>query len=170
MLGGYEIGRLVSPNVGSGTSFQGSNVTTESGEKFSGEGSLDPFSGHGPHMGYAAAYSDKLGSSDFPGIIVREEEWARTIQDAARKPASPWSNDLPYKVFVLPNGVGGSWAENNVESFLMVPWAYCIYQQDMDFEGSCKQDVQEFYQKFYRCSDFTQLLDGYGVTYDIAGS
>lgn len=164
---GYETSRIIAPTAGTDNEINLKYCKFSNGEKQSGTATVSRWCGTPPNWGYAEPYSSMLGSSDFPGVIIRDESWISHIQSGARKQNNPWYTGSAYEVYILPNGVAGTWSRNTVESFLMAPWVYCTYQQNKNYNGSCADDVSQFYQKFYRVADFRKYLDGYGTVYTI---
>lgn len=118
-----------------------------------------------------------LGDNNFPALMVRDVSVADAIAssasklDTVNKTIGLWNTGHPYAIYVMPQGISGSWADGTFESFLMAPWAYCMYQVrnasgNIDL-SSCDEYVNTFYQTFYRCSA-SGIVDGqggYGVVY-----
>ena len=102
-----------------------------------------------------------VGSSTYPAVVTRTEEYADLVRASADKDDGTYNVGSEYEVWVLPSGVAGSWADGTLESFLVALWAYCMYQQDGDL-ATCSAYLQEFYETFYRCS-YEDALTGYGV-------
>lgn len=99
------------------------------------------------------------------GFIVRDESMANAVRSSASKSNGAWNTDNDYVVLVMPSGLGGSWADGSVESFLIAPWIYAIYQEGGNLDTACTPDyVEKFYDTFYR-ADYSQLLDEYGTSY-----
>lgn len=103
-----------------------------------------------------------IGDSNYPAIVTRTSELAELVVASANKVNGFYNYGQSYEVWVLPSGIAGSWADGTVESFLVAPWAFCMYQ-----EGSldtCDDYVNDFYKTFYRCGAGS-AVEGYGVTY-----
>ncbi len=137
---------------------------------------------------YQSSYAI-LGESDmFPAILARNSDIAIRIKNSAETPqvisslgdyeqVTPYnyaecllcpyegSSDRflkPYQIWVVPSGIAGSWTDGTVESFLMAPWAYCMYQRGQQL-NECSAYVSSFYSTFFRCDP--TAIEGYGETY-----
>ncbi len=108
-----------------------------------------------------------VGLDNYPGIIVRESSYADRIVASSQKQYGFYNSGKAYRVYTMPSGVAGCWADGNVESFLTAPWAYtwfqCYNSQD---RYSSESYFNNFYSTFYRCS-FSDacnagLVSGYG--------
>lgn len=104
-----------------------------------------------------------VGDGNYPAIVARTTEYAERIVSSANKVRGVYNIGQPYEVWVMPSGLSGSWTDGTVESFLVAPWAYCMYQQNKNLE-SCNGFVTDFYSTFYRC-DAGDLVHNYGTTY-----
>lgn len=113
-----------------------------------------------------------LGDADYPAIIVRTPEIANLIVEGASVFDSPFNpiNDNEgcfldtYEVWVMPSGITGSWVDGTVESFLVAPWACCMYQEGQNL-SSCSSYVNDFYSTFFRCGG--NAVSNYGTTYQV---
>lgn len=104
-----------------------------------------------------------VGDADFPALITRDAAMAKKVKASASRTNGIYNVGQPYEVWVAPSGLSGSWADGTVESFLIAPWAYCMFQLDKDM-GVCSQYVDSFYQSFYRCS-YEDALSDYQTVY-----
>lgn len=104
-----------------------------------------------------------VGDGNYPAIVARTTEYAERIVSSANKVRGVYNIGQPYEVWVMPSGLSGSWTDGTAESFLVAPWAYCMYQQNKNLE-SCNGFVTDFYSTFYRC-DAGDLVQNYGTTY-----
>lgn len=104
-----------------------------------------------------------VGDNNYPAIVTRTTEYAERIVSSANKVRGVYNIGQPYEVWVMPSGLSGSWTDGTVESFLVAPWAYCMYQQNKNLE-SCNGFVNDFYSTFYRCGA-GDLVQNYGTTY-----
>ena len=110
------------------------------------------------------------GDEQYPYLVARDKTIAERIKastgfDEESGIAGAFCFGQQYGVLVIPAGVSGSWADGTFESFLLAPWAYCMYQQ-RDGAGNvslsyCDEFVNVFYQDFYRCGA-GGILDGDG--------
>ncbi len=115
-----------------------------------------------------------VGDSDFPGCITRNETYADRIVYSSEKENGYYNAGQAYRVYVMPSGLAGSWADGTVESFLSAPWAYTWFQCfDTSDRYSCESYFNDFYSTFYRCSfadaQSTGLVSGYGVVKQAGG-
>jgi len=104
-----------------------------------------------------------IGDSVYPAVIVRDTAIARRLVMSANKPDGYYNAIQPYQIFVVPSGLAGSWVDGNVESFLMAPWIYSMFQQGKDLTASSTY-VNEFYNTFYR-TGAAGIVSGYGEVY-----
>lgn len=107
------------------------------------------------------------GDEASPYILVRDKSIAQNVYASATRPADKdaaiigaYDFGQAYGVAVIPSGIGGSWADGTFESFLLAPWAYCMYQPVADLRD-CDGYVESFYAEFYRCGA-GGILDGGG--------
>lgn len=99
-----------------------------------------------------------VGDSSFPGIIVRSQEIAQSVLGSAAKANGLYNVGQPYQVYVVPEGLAGSWADGTIESFLLTGWANGCFAQDMSV---CTQNIAAFYSSFYRCSSPEAAVQNY---------
>lgn len=102
-------------------------------------------------------------SSDFPGVIAKDANIAASIVASAAKENGLYNVGKPYKVWVMPSGIDGSWSLGTPESYLASAWALKTFWDDGDaaeFSDSC---VNTYYQTFYRCKQGkgTSFVDDY---------
>lgn len=95
-----------------------------------------------------------------PVVIARDERIAANVAAYAGVDGSEYNLGYDYTVFVMPEGVSGSWNDGNFESFLVAPWAYSILRGSGTSQAD--QFVNDFYWTFYR-SGASALVSGYGV-------
>jgi hypothetical protein len=93
-----------------------------------------------------------IGDADFPAVISRNEEYARKIRKSAEKDDGFYNVGQDYDVYVLPEGLAGSWADGHVESFLAAPWAYGMFQEGGS-PARAAVYADSFYRTFYRTND-----------------
>ncbi len=115
-----------------------------------------------------------VGDSDFPGCITRNETYADRIVASSQKTNGYYNAGQAYRVYVMPSGLAGSWADGTVESFLSAPWAYTWFQCfDTSDRYSCESYFNDFYSTFYRCSfadaQSDGVVTGYGVVKQAGG-
>ncbi len=92
-----------------------------------------------------------VGDVSYPALITRTEEQAVAITTSASRSNGLYNVGQSYEVWVLPEGLAGSWADGTVESFLAAPWAYCMFQLGQDL-GTASDYVDTFYEVFYRAA------------------
>lgn len=113
-----------------------------------------------------SANYDYVGSESFPACIARNEDIADRVVMSAAKTNGFYNAGRAYRVYVMPSGLAGNWADGTVESYLAAPWANCMFLQGKDL-SACTTYIDQFYSTFYRCSYQdaydTGLLSGYGV-------
>lgn len=91
-----------------------------------------------------------FGTSNYHVMTVRDKSYADRIVNSAAKSNGPYRRSHDYEVWVLPSGLAGSYADGNVESFLIASWAYgMFYGKNISVFES---DVNNFYNAFYRCA------------------
>jgi hypothetical protein len=98
-----------------------------------------------------------IGDPVYPAVITRDANIARRITDSANKVYGYYNvrglADMDrtqlYEAWVVPSGLAGSWVDGNVESFLIAPWAYSMFQMGKDITA-CTTYVNDFYSAFYR--------------------
>lgn len=98
------------------------------------------------------------GDSSFSIVLTRTEEMAQSVVTSANKVNGLYNTGLPYTVRVVPSGFSGSWADGTIESFLLAPWTYCIFQGGGDLETATTY-VNDFYSTFYRCGAANVVQD-----------
>lgn len=103
-----------------------------------------------------------VGDEEFPGIIVRSQEIADAVASSANKVDGLYNVGQSYEIWVVPEGLSGSWADGNVESFLVSLWAYGVFQEGDT--ATCEEWTDDFYALFYRVDDATDgdLIAGWG--------
>ncbi len=142
---------------------------------------------------YQSSYALLGESSRFPAILARDSDIAGRIKSSAETPQVETESDDPhypqrtvtpynyaeclhcpfngtprvflssYQIWVVPSGITGSWTDGTVESFLLAPWTYCMYQRGQQLD-ECSSYVSNFYSTFFRC-DPSSAVEGYGETY-----
>lgn len=116
-----------------------------------------------------------VGDSDFPGCITRNETYADRIVASSQKTNGYYNAGQAYRVYVMPSGLAGSWADGTVESFLSAAWAYTWFQcyDNTSDRYSCESYFNDFYSTFYRCSfadaQSDGIVSGYGVVKQAGG-
>lgn len=103
------------------------------------------------------------GQDRYPSVLARTGELAEKMKASADKVNGYYNIGYPYQIWVVPSGADGTWLTGTAESFLMVPWAYCMWNEGTDL-GSCNSYVNNFYQTFYRC-DGTSCVQDYRSIY-----
>lgn len=103
------------------------------------------------------------GSSSFSTVLTRTEEMAQSVVTSANKTNGLYNTGLPYVVRVVPSGLCGSWADGTIESFLLAPWAYCVFQGGGDLEVATSY-VNDFCSMFYRCGA-DSVIQNYSTAY-----
>lgn len=94
-----------------------------------------------------------VGDADFPGLLVRDEDVANAIVKSASKVNGLYNVGQSYSVRVVPEGIAGSWADGTTESFLLAPWALCVFQSGSI--SDCKDWIDQYYACFYRIDNAT---------------
>ena len=89
-----------------------------------------------------------VGDADFPALLARTGAMADSIAASAAKVNGLYNVGKSYQVYVVPEGIAGSWADGTVESFLLAPWAYGVFQNSDTAQAQAS--VSEFYELFYR--------------------
>ena len=177
---------LRNPSYYSGSSyFEGCGISSVSGISAAG----DLFWCFG-EAGLTRSEYAVVGEAKYPAILVRDSSIAKHIKRSAETPqdtdvhedlegnnitpynaAFAWKKPMysdvclylsSYQIWVVPSGIAGSWTDGTVESFLMAPWAYCMYQQGQNL-SVCSDYVSSFYSTFFRCD--STAIEGYGETY-----
>ncbi|MGN0077171.1 MAG: hypothetical protein ACI36V_00100, partial [Coriobacteriales bacterium] len=107
-----------------------------------------------------------VGDESFPYLLARSETLAKKVTASAGKLNGLYNVGQAYQVAVVPQGLCGSWADGTVESFLLAPWAFCMFQEEGDL-AECSSMVSSFYETFYRCDEGAgaDLVDGYKQVY-----
>lgn len=93
-----------------------------------------------------------VGDASFPYLLARSQELAKKVTASASKVNGLYNVGQPYKVAVVPQGLCGSWADGTVESFLLAPWTFCMFQEEGEL-AECSSMVSSFYETFYRCAE-----------------
>lgn len=108
-----------------------------------------------------------VGDADFPYLLVRSEDYAKKVTASAGKVNGLYNVGQSYQVVVVPQGICGSWADGTVESFLLAPWTFCMFQEEGDL-AECTSMVNSFYETFYRCAEGTgsSLVSDYKQVYE----
>lgn len=99
-----------------------------------------------------------VGDASFPAVLARDSDIAENVCASASKANGLYNVGVPYEVHAVPQGIAGSWADGTVESFLLAPWAYCMFQQDASL-NTCTTYAQNFYSTFYRCDALDAIAD-----------
>lgn len=94
-----------------------------------------------------------VGDDLYPAIVARDSSIAKAIQTSANKTNGLYNIGQKYRIYTMPSGLSGNWADGTVESFLICPWAsVCLTSNSPS--GSDEDDVEEsiqgFYTSFYR--------------------
>ena len=102
-----------------------------------------------------------LGDSNYPYLLVKNSAMAdricasAKIASSASKTVGFYNVGQDYGVAVVPCGVCGSWAEGTFESFMLVPYLWCLYQHrhpDGIITCSYSDDyINSYYKQLYRC-------------------
>lgn len=103
-----------------------------------------------------------VGDEVFPALMVRDKKIAASVVTSAKKENGLYNVGQAYQVFVMPSGLAGSWADGTVESYLLAPWAYDMFQGDGALDA-CTDYLDEFYECFYRASYKDVLKDSHNV-------
>lgn len=115
-----------------------------------------------------------LGDDAYPFLVVRDASMAANIVSSAKK-ADKSSLTVgfhnvgrDYGVVTCPCGVSGNWVDGNIESFLLAPYFWCLYQHKHSSNGlatiTCSYSddfVNRFYSVMYRCGS-EDILDASG--------
>lgn len=106
-----------------------------------------------------------VGNADYPCLIARTDEIAQNIVRSANKANGLYNVGQPYTVRTCPSGLAGSWSLGTVESFLMAPWAFCIFQSGGDLSAA-ETYANDFYGTFYRYgSQASSAIDDFNTAY-----
>ena len=100
-----------------------------------------------------------VGDEVFPALMVRDKDIAASVVNSAKKFNGLYNVGQDYKVYVMPSGPAGSWADGTVESYLLSAWAYDMFQGDGTI-SSCEEYLDEYTQCFYRAS-YEDVLEDY---------
>ena len=103
--------------------------------------------------------------SRYPIMLTRTVEYAEKVLASANNTYGAYNTGSPYEIWVLPSGIDGSWSYGTAESFLASVWSLTVYRGAADFEA-CNSYVSEFYDYFYRVSDYNAALENYQVSYE----
>lgn len=132
--------------------FVGNKETKAALEKARGKGGSTPSSFYSPGSyltSSVSGYGFSIGGKILPTFSV--------VADAER-------DDVLYDIVVNPCGMGGSWAEGSMESFLEAPWIASQYYGEKYSQEQVEEDVREFYKEFYGYelskAELKQILDG----------
>ncbi len=102
-----------------------------------------------------------VGDESYPAIVVSSQQIADNIIASAQASTGFYNVNQPYGVYVVPTGLAGNWLAGTPESYLLVPWAYCVFHQSsgtIDL-STCTSYVDSFYQTFYRAASGSMLSD-----------
>ena len=103
-----------------------------------------------------------VGDESFPGIIVRDEDIAQAVARSAAKANGLYNVGQPYQIYQAPSGIAGNWLDGTVESFLLAPWAYGIFQEHG--YDTARDWVNRFCHDFYRVENgASSCLTGFGA-------
>jgi hypothetical protein len=105
----------------------------------------------------------RLGHTKYPAVLTRDAAIAQNFVNNANDPNGFYNMRQPFQAWVVPSGLAGNWMDGNIESFLIVPWAYCMYQQNKNLSGA-NDYINDFYKTFYRCGA-ANIVTGYGEVY-----
>jgi hypothetical protein len=108
----------------------------------------------------ATTHGLRLGDAGYPAVLARDETIARQFVNSGNKTYGLYNMRQPFQAFVVPSGIAGSWVDGNVESFLISPWAYCMFKQGKDLTAASSY-INDFYSAFYRCGA-AGIVSGYG--------
>ncbi len=105
-----------------------------------------------------------VGDPDFPGVLVRSAGIAQVIASSRDNGNGIYNVGQPYWVRVVPTGMAGSWADGTVESFLVSSWIYDV-ARGYGVSDACRQDVNSFYETFYRVGDASGSISDFDTAY-----
>lgn len=94
-----------------------------------------------------------IGDDSYPALVARDSDIAKTIQTSANKTNGLYNIGQKYRIYIMPTGLSGNWADGTVESFLIRSWAsVCLTTSDPSGsdEDSLNDSIQDFYTSFYR--------------------
>ena len=97
-----------------------------------------------------------VGSGDFPAVVARNSDIASRVARSASKANGLYNVGQPYDIYTVPTGVAGSWLDGAVESYLLAPWAFCMFQGGGDL-STANEWIDGFYQLFYRVEGASSL-------------
>lgn len=104
----------------------------------------------GGGQGTTASEWTDVGDSFMPGVMARTEKIAKKLVASANSSNGFYHTGKSYKVYVVPEGIAGSWARGTVESCLLSAWAQCQIAGKLG-TSDYKSYVSDFYKTFYRC-------------------
>lgn len=105
-----------------------------------------------------------VGDESFPAVIVRTSDIADNIVASASKSNGLYNVGQPYDIYTVPTGMAGSWLDGTVESYLLAPWAYGMFQEG-GATDTASEWIDGFYQLFYRVEGASGLgiVEGLGA-------
>ena len=89
-----------------------------------------------------------VGMSKFPAVLARDTNIATKMRTSANKQNGFYNVGLTYSIYIMPSGLFGSWADGGLESFLLAPYAYCLFQAgDLSIASTY---INNYCSTFYR--------------------
>lgn len=104
-----------------------------------------------------------VGDESFPAVIARTSDIARNVTASASKANGLYNVGQGYDVYTVPTGMAGSWLDGTVESYLLAPWAYGMFQEGGSI-GTAAEWIDGFYRLFYRVEGASSsgIVEGLG--------
>lgn len=102
-----------------------------------------------------------VGDASYPAVLVRSDDYKGFVTRSAAEANGLYNVGKTYSVWTVPSGLAGSWADGTVESYLLAPWAYDMFQRGQSLNDADSY-VSSFYSTFYRCADVNTVLKDYG--------
>lgn len=104
-----------------------------------------------------------VGDEGFPAVMARSSDIASRVVSSASKVNGLYNVGQPYDIYTVPAGVAGSWLDGTVESYLLAPWVFCMFQGGGDL-STANEWIDGFYQLFYRVEGASSLgiVEGLG--------
>ena len=101
-----------------------------------------------------------VGTTAFPAVIVKDKDIAGALQASAKISNGLYNVGSNYYAYVVPEGVSGTWAYGNVESFYASAWALSLLKGNKTVLEAGDYSIYNFYKVFYRCDASKSVVSG----------